>query len=142
MTDESGSGEDVLLLCLRTVDANQTNMQQLESAGITVHEYDNVDECIQHILSINPDDAFVMAWLGFGWNYLIPILNDFEHVPYLYLSEPSTEESLQKVHGVFNDTGELFQRVLVDARACQLNHSTHLNILDNQETSTIQNQRR
>jgi hypothetical protein len=42
---------------------------------------------------------------------------------------------------VFTNATELFQQVLVDARACQLNQSTHLNMFDHQETSTIQNQR-
>ena len=139
MNDDSGPEEGVLLLCLGTIDENQMNIQQLESTEITVYEYDDVDEYIQYILSINPDDAFVFVWLGWGWNHLINILDDLDNVHCIYLSERTTEKRILKVHGVFTDAKELFQQVLVDARACQLNQSTHLNVFDNQETSTIQN---
>lgn len=139
MSDDSGLGEDIILLCLRTVDEDKMNIQQLESVGINVYVYDDVDEYIQYMVSINSDDVFVFAWLGSGWNHLVAILDDFEQVHCIYLSEPSTDKYVPKVHGVFTDTTELFQQVLVDARTCQLNQSTHLNVFDNQETSTIQN---
>jgi hypothetical protein len=140
MSDNIDSGEDVVLLCLRSVDCTHTDMQQLQTVGINVYEFDDVDEYVQYLLSLNSEDIVVFVWLGFGWNHLIVILHNFENVDYIYLSEPTGEKCVPKVRGVFVNPTELFQQVLVDARACQLNQSTHLSVFENQETATIQNQ--
>ena len=139
MNDDSGLEEDIILLCLRTVDEGRMDVKLLESAGIIVCEYDDVDDYIQYMISINPDEVFVLAWLGFGLNHLTTILDDFEHVHFIYLSEATTARSVRKIHGVFTNTEELCQQVLHDAHICRLNRSTHLNVFDNQEVSTIQN---
>jgi hypothetical protein len=141
MSNDSNSGEDVVLLCLRSVGKDQVNMLQLQSVDTNVYEFDDADECVQCLLSLTQEDAFIFVWLGFGWNHLISILNDFEHVYCIYLSDPIGQKYVPKLRGVFKNTTELLPQVLIDARACQLNQSIHLNMLDNQETSTIQNRK-
>jgi hypothetical protein len=141
MSNDSNSGEDVVLLCLRSVGKDQVNMLQLQSVDTNVYEFDDADECVQCLLSLTQEDAFIFVWLGFGWNHLISILNDFEHVYCIYLSDPIGQKYVPKLRGVFKNTTELLRQVLIDARTCQLNQSIHLNVLDNQETSTIQNRK-
>ncbi|UJR24042.1 hypothetical protein I4U23_027007 [Adineta vaga] len=131
--------EDILLLCIEPVNVDPTCIDYFQQNGIDVYYFEDVDECIEYYLALNSKDVHVFVWLGFGWNHLIPILDDFQHVHCMYLSEISEHKYTPKVHGVFNDPMSLSQQVLRDIRICQQSQSLHLTISDNRETSTIQN---
>ena len=111
MNDNIESGEDIVLLCLRSVDKDPINILQLRSVGISVYEFDDADEYVQYLLSVNQEDTFVFAWLGFGWNHLIATLDDFEQVYCIYLSEPTKKKRVTKVGGIFTDVVKLLQQV-------------------------------
>ena len=118
---------------------DETSTLKFESDGVNVYEFDDADEYMQYLLSLNTVDICIFAWLGFGWNYLIPVLDDLEQIYCIYLSEPTEEERTLKIHEVFTDAAVLHQQVLIDGQAYQLNQSTHMNILDFDERSMIQN---
>jgi hypothetical protein len=139
MIHDMESEESIVLLCLGSVANDETSTLKFESDGINVYEFDDADKYMQYLLSLSTVDTCIFVWLGFGWNYLIPILDDLEQIYCIYLSEPTEEERTLKVHGVFTDAVVLHQQVLIDGQAYQLNESTHMNILDFDERSMIQN---
>jgi hypothetical protein len=140
MSDDFSSGEDVILLCLQSVNKDQICMDQLLSIGINVYEFDDADEYVQYLLSIRQEDIFIFVCLGFGRNHLIDILHEVKHVYCIYLCQSSDQKHGSKVHVVFIDPTELVEQVLVDGRACRLKLSAHLNVFHNQETPTTQDQ--
>ena len=133
------SEENIALLCVGSAMNDESSILQLKSAGIDVYEFDDADECMQRLLSLMDVDTCILVWLGFHWNHLLPILDDLDVIYCIYLSEPTEEKRVLKVHGVFTDAVVLHQQVLIDRRTYQLNQSTHLNILDVDERSIIQN---
>ncbi|CAF1567879.1 unnamed protein product [Adineta ricciae] len=139
MDEFANSAEDVILACLRSAHQDTISIDQLQATGIDTYEFDDVDECVQYIVSLDPEDTFVFIWLGFGWNHLIPILHQFEQIHCIYLHEPTHHRSISKVHGVFIHPDELLQQLVRDIRVSQEGQSTHLNVFYNQETTTIHN---
>ena len=71
MDDHPDSAEDVVLVCLRSSHQDNTSIDQLQPIGIDTYEFDDVDECVEYIVSLDPEDTFVFMWLGFGWDHLI-----------------------------------------------------------------------
>ncbi|CAF1473067.1 unnamed protein product [Adineta ricciae] len=109
MTDHINA-EDDIIICLRSIHKSKSYIDQLQTDRIDVYEFDDVDECVEYLLTLNHEDLFVFLWLGFGWNHLIPILYDLEQVPCVYLSEPVDLKDTSQVHGVFTDAEELLKR--------------------------------
>ncbi|CAF1430131.1 unnamed protein product [Adineta ricciae] len=140
MTDHINA-EDDIIICLRSMHKSNIYMDQLQSDGdgIDVYQFDDVDECVEYFLTLNPEDVFVFLWLGFGWNHLIPIVYDFEQVRCVYLSEPVHLKDTSKVHGVFTDAEDLLKQIETDIRICHRDLSTHLTMLNDEEMSTIHN---
>ncbi|CAF1323365.1 unnamed protein product [Adineta ricciae] len=139
MSGDQISSEDIMLICVEPVNIDSTFIDYFEQNGISVYNFEDIDECIEYILSFDPEDVFVFVWLGLGWNHLIPILHEFEHIDCVYLTEPTHYRFISKVHGVYTHPGELLQQLIRDIRICNQNSSTHLNMFYNQETSTIYN---
>ncbi|CAF1429986.1 unnamed protein product [Adineta ricciae] len=122
MNDHLALTEDVKLICLRSAHQDNTSIDQLQPIGIDTYEFDDVDECVQYIVSLDPEDTFVFIWLGFGWNHLIPILHQFEQIHCIYLHEPTHHRFISKVHGVFTHPDELLQQLVRDIQTTTIHN--------------------
>lgn len=67
MTDHIDTEEDIII-CLQSIHKKNIYMDQLQSDGIDIYEFDDVDECVHYLLTLNSEDVLVLGflWLGFG----------------------------------------------------------------------------
>ncbi|CAF3032072.1 unnamed protein product [Rotaria sp. Silwood2] len=125
------NADEEVLIWLRSIGSNVRDEKILrdnvEKFVNDIRIYDDVNECIAELSSVCEEKIFLR--LGSGLSHLINILDDFNQVQYIYLSEPSEYKSSVKVRGVFNDNIQLFDQLQKDINAWK-NHHVYLTLCD------------
>jgi hypothetical protein len=112
-------------------------IENLQQHFLSIKVFDDVHACVDYILSLF--DELIFLRLGYGWSFLVPLLNGINQIKCIYLSERSEYGSDPKVRGVFTSIDELYVQWSKDIRLFE-NDLTHLTCCENRasrlETST------
>lgn len=135
--------DEGILIWLRSNDTSDPDEIILkENVGKFIDDiriFDDVDDCINELSCFLEEKVFL--WLGYGLSYLVSILNDFNQILYMYLSEPVEYTVTTKIRGVFPDCKQLFNQLERDIQIWKHSHA-YLTFCDidsrRMETTTTQ----
>ena len=110
--------ESIILFWLLPSNAQDDDVQipisSLRTIFKEVRIYDDPDQCIDWITSLQKQTIFLV--LALGRSNLVPILSPIDELCYIYLSEPHHSSSTLKVRGVFPNPQGLFNQLTNDAK--------------------------
>jgi hypothetical protein len=101
------------------------HLSSFEAFVNNIEFFDDPDECVNVLGSIEHDNIFVI--LGSGRSNLGDILSTFPSICYIYLCESHPFKHMSQVRGVFPDTKQLLNQLKKDIEMIQ-NSPVHLSI--------------
>ena len=130
----------IWLRSINTIDTNKIILKDNVQKFIDdIRIFDDIDDCINELSCIVEEKVFL--WLGYGLSYLVRILNDFNQILYIYLSEPVEFTTTTKIRGVFPDYKQFFNQLEKDIQIWKYTHA-YLTFCDidsrRMETTTTQ----
>ena len=82
---------------------------QIDALVDGIRIFDDVDQCIDNLSTINEETVFLR--LGCGFSHLLAILNDFKQIYYIYPSELSEYKDRWRIRRAFSDDVLFFNQV-------------------------------
>ena len=100
---------------------------EIEKVVDDIRIFDDVDQCIDNLTSIDEERIFFR--LGHGFSYLLDILNDCNQIYYIYPSEPAEYKNRWQIRQVFNSDVQFFHQLKKDLNYWE-NHYAYLTFSD------------